>query len=101
MSTRRPPRITVIGPSQATAEQAALAEQVGAEIALRGAILVCGSLGGAFGTLSEIALALRASKPVIGLGTWQMCAPDGSVPPVIAAEFAVDAVAKALGSLRP
>jgi uncharacterized protein (TIGR00725 family) len=28
------------------------------------------AVGGAYGTLSEIALALRAGKPVIGLGTW-------------------------------
>ena len=28
------------------------------------------AVGGAYGTLSEIALALRAGTPVIGLGTW-------------------------------
>jgi uncharacterized protein (TIGR00725 family) len=28
------------------------------------------AIGGAYGTLSEIALALRAGVPVIGLGTW-------------------------------
>lgn len=29
------------------------------------------AIGGGFGTLSEIGHALRAGKPVIGLGTWQ------------------------------
>jgi uncharacterized protein (TIGR00725 family) len=30
------------------------------------------ALGGGYGTLSEIALALRAGKPVIGIGTWDI-----------------------------
>ena len=30
------------------------------------------AIGGAWGTLSEIALALKAGKPVIGLGTWEL-----------------------------
>ena len=30
------------------------------------------AVGGAYGTLSEIALALTAGKPVIGLGTWEI-----------------------------
>jgi uncharacterized protein (TIGR00725 family) len=30
------------------------------------------AVGGAYGTLSEIALALRAGVPVIGLNTWQI-----------------------------
>ena len=30
------------------------------------------AVGGAYGTLSEIALALKAGKPVIGLGTWRI-----------------------------
>lgn len=33
------------------------------------------AIGGGFGTLSEIALALKASKPVVGLGTWDV-SPD-------------------------
>src|SRR3954464_12046674 len=33
------------------------------------------AVGGAFGTLSEIALALKRGKPVIGLGTWELDAP--------------------------
>ena len=30
------------------------------------------AIGGGYGTLSEIALALKAGKPVIGLGTWEI-----------------------------
>jgi uncharacterized protein (TIGR00725 family) len=30
------------------------------------------AIGGGYGTLSEIALALRAGKPVIGLDTWEI-----------------------------
>lgn len=30
------------------------------------------AVGGGFGTLSEIALALRADKPVVGLETWEL-----------------------------
>jgi uncharacterized protein (TIGR00725 family) len=30
------------------------------------------AVGGGYGTLSEIALALRAGKTVVGLGTWQI-----------------------------
>jgi uncharacterized protein (TIGR00725 family) len=30
------------------------------------------AVGGMFGTLSEIALALKAGKPVIGLSTWEL-----------------------------
>lgn len=40
------------------------------------------AVGGEFGTLSEIALALQAGKPVVGLGTWELARrgePDDSV----------------------
>ena len=30
------------------------------------------AIGGEFGTLSELAFALRVGKPVIGLGTWEL-----------------------------
>ena len=30
------------------------------------------AIGGAYGTLSEIAFALKAGKPVVGLGTWDI-----------------------------
>ena len=37
------------------------------------------AVGGEYGTLSEIALALRAGIPVIGVGTWRLIRPDGVV----------------------
>jgi uncharacterized protein (TIGR00725 family) len=35
------------------------------------------AIGGAYGTLSEIAFALRAGTPVVGLHTWSLAQPDG------------------------
>jgi uncharacterized protein (TIGR00725 family) len=137
--------VAVVGPGAASPEQEAVAEEVGRLLARRGAVVVCGGLGGvmeaacrgasreggttvgvlpgldrgaanpfvsvavatglgearnalvvraadaliavggAYGTLSEIALALKAGKPVIGLGTWEI---DG-VERVEGAEAAV------------
>ncbi|MEA2219669.1 MAG: hypothetical protein QOJ35_2295, partial [Solirubrobacteraceae bacterium] len=48
------------------------------------------AVGGEFGTLSEIALALKAGKPVVGLGTWE-------IRGVVVASDPVEAVALALG----
>lgn len=31
------------------------------------------AIGAGYGTLSEIALALKTGKPVVGLGTWSLC----------------------------
>ncbi len=47
------------------------------------------AVGGAYGTLSEIALALKTGVPVVGIGSWQI---DG----VEAVESAQDAVTRAL-----
>jgi uncharacterized protein (TIGR00725 family) len=46
------------------------------------------AIGGGYGTLSEIALALKADKRVVGIGTWEI---DGVVPAPGAAA-AVEAV---------
>jgi uncharacterized protein (TIGR00725 family) len=154
----RNPRIGVIGPSQADAQTLALAEHIGGEIAKRGAILICGGLGGVmeaaargakrehgltvgilptpdassanpfidipiatglgearnvivvrsadaviaiaggYGTLSEIAFALRLGIPVVGLGTWQLRSPDGKPVPLLIAESPSAAVEKALAA---
>ncbi len=135
-----------MGPSD---EEPEGVEEVGRELALAGAVLVCGGLGGAmeaacrgakaeggttlgilpgpdrdeanewvdvavatglgearnalvvraadaliavaggYGTLSEIALALRAGKPVVGLGTWD-------IPGVVEVGSPAAAVARAL-----
>jgi uncharacterized protein (TIGR00725 family) len=46
------------------------------------------AVGGAYGTLSEIALALKAGKRVVGVGSWDI---DG-VEPVDSPEAAVESV---------
>jgi hypothetical protein len=153
-------RIGVLGPGTAAPDTLALADEVGAEIARRGAVLVCGGLGGvmeaaargakdaggvtvgilpgidageandfidvpvvtgmgearnvlvvrssnaviaiagSYGTLSEVALALKIGVPVVGLGTWELRSPDGNEPPVIRASSPQEAVAKAMGAVR-
>jgi uncharacterized protein (TIGR00725 family) len=47
------------------------------------------AVAGEFGTLSEIALALRLGKPVVGLGTWDIDAVVRASTPAEAAERAV------------
>ena len=55
------------------------------------------AIGGEYGTLSEVALALKSGCPVVGLGTWGLVRPDGQedravVPapgPAAAADLAV------------
>jgi uncharacterized protein (TIGR00725 family) len=126
------PYLAVVGPGDATAEEERDAEVVGRELALAGAVLVCGGLGGvmaaacrgaseaggttvgilpgpdrdaandwvtvaiptglgeirnglviraadaviavggAYGTLSEIALALKTGVPVVGVASWEI-----------------------------
>jgi uncharacterized protein (TIGR00725 family) len=139
----------VVGPGDASPEQAALAQHVGRLLARRGAVVVCGGLGGvmeaacrgargeggtavgilpgldrraanphvsvaiptglgearnalvvraadaliavggAYGTLSEIALALKAGKPVVGLGTWEIDGVNAASSPEAAVETAL------------
>jgi hypothetical protein len=54
------------------------------------------AIAGEYGTLSEIALALKAGKPVIGLGTWDL---DRSPDPITRASGPTDAVALALAAV--
>jgi hypothetical protein len=61
-------------------------------------VLSCDALiaiGGGFGTLSEIALALRHGKPVVGLRTWEAVR-GGRAAPVVSVQSADDAVREAL-----
>src|SRR5215213_1101827 len=51
------------------------------------------AVGGAYGTLSEIALALKVGKPVIGLGSWQIEGVRGAAGPVPAVEAALGSLA--------
>lgn len=155
------PVISVIGASHScSADDYKLAEEVGRELAQRGAILVCGGLegvmeaacrgasseggltigilpgndreeanpyvaipivtgmgyarnsivaksgqaviaiGGSYGTLSEIAFALQSGIPIIGLGTWSISTCQGPDTSIIIAEDAIDAVKKALDSVK-
>jgi hypothetical protein len=49
------------------------------------------AVAGEYGTLSEIAIALKLGKPVIGINTWE------NIEGVVKADNAEDAVAKAFG----
>ncbi len=148
--------VAVIGGAQCAPEEAALAEEVGRELAKRGAILVCGGLTGVmeaackgasneggltlgilpsddpttanphvqiaiatgvgyarniavvksaqaiiaidgdYGTLTEIAFALKSAIPVIGLNTWSLSRNSKEEESIIRARDAADAVEKAV-----
>ena len=153
--------ISVIGSSTAKPEHAALAEEVGRELARRGIMVACGgmtgvmeaacrgakaeggttigilpgrrgspynpyvdipiyttlgyarniivvhsgeaciAIGGAFGTLSEIAYALDAKIPVVGLSSWPLTIKgdgDPIVDGVVPASDPTDAVEKAIAA---
>ncbi len=54
------------------------------------------AIGGGWGTLSEIALALRRGVPVLGVGTWEFARGGEPVAGVCAVDDAETAVAEAL-----
>jgi uncharacterized protein (TIGR00725 family) len=54
------------------------------------------AVGGEFGTLSEIALALKMGTPVIGIGTWELGRDDLDRDPIVR----VNDVAEAIEALR-
>ena len=56
------------------------------------------AIGGKFGTLSEIAYALRSNIPVIGLNTWTLSRKGRLVKSIIVAENPKEAVEKALAA---
>jgi hypothetical protein len=58
------------------------------------------AIGGMYGTLSEIALALKLGRPVIGLGTWRLRQPERRHVPIITARSPGDAVTRALLAAR-
>jgi uncharacterized protein (TIGR00725 family) len=153
---RRQPIIAVCGAGRCDAALAARAEAVGRGVALAGAVLVCGGLGGVmaaacrgaraaggltvgilpgadtraanphvlipiatsmgearnamivhtadvviaiggeYGTLSEIALARKIGRTVVGLGTWALGQDAAGQPHVLAAGTPEEAVAAAL-----
>jgi len=58
------------------------------------------AVGGEYGTLSEMALALQAGIPVVGIGTWELAQAGAPVDAVVRATDAADAVARALALAR-
>src|SRR5436189_6067213 len=54
------------------------------------------AVGGMYGTLSEIALAMKLGKPVVGLGTWRLRQPEGRRVPIIRAKTPEGAAARAV-----
>lgn len=50
------------------------------------------AVGGEFGTLSEIALALKMGRPVVGVGTWELGRDDLEQDPIVRVETADEAV---------
>jgi uncharacterized protein (TIGR00725 family) len=58
------------------------------------------AIGGRYGTLSEIALALKLGIPVVGLRTWRLRQPDGLRVPLVVAATPEAAVALALRAAR-
>ena len=59
------------------------------------------AIGGGWGTLSEIALARKAGKPVVGLATWELGGAEGAADGIVAAESAAHAVRVALDVADP
>lgn len=57
------------------------------------------AIGGEFGTLSEIAFALKLGIPVIGLETWELHKRGVTVPAIRRAITAAEAVAAALEAI--
>jgi len=55
------------------------------------------AIHGSYGTLSEIALALKCHTPVVGLDTWDLTPPGGVTLPIIYARTAEEAVTTAWG----
>jgi predicted Rossmann-fold nucleotide-binding protein len=48
------------------------------------------AVGGAYGTLSEIAFALKAGKRVVGIGSWGIEGVERAEEPAAAVEAALD-----------
>lgn len=59
------------------------------------------AVGGEYGTLSEIAFALKFGRPVVGLHTWQAVSQTGENLPLHKATTAAEAVAIALALAQP
>jgi predicted Rossmann-fold nucleotide-binding protein len=54
------------------------------------------AIGGEFGTLSEVAFALKLGRPVVGVLTWSLTRPDGTPEAGVVVANPEDAVARAI-----
>jgi predicted Rossmann-fold nucleotide-binding protein len=54
------------------------------------------AVGGEFGTLSEIAFALKLGRPVVGLRTWELARAGQPVDAIVAVATPAEAVTRAL-----
>lgn len=72
----------------------------------RNALVVCAAdaviaVSGGYGTLSEIGLALKMGRPVVGLGTWELHHGAEPVATIVQASTPAEAVEKAVALARP
>ena len=58
------------------------------------------AIGGGWGTLSEIALALKARVPVVGVGTWEPALSGAVIEGVVAVDGPREAVEEVLRQIR-
>ena len=58
------------------------------------------AIGGEFGTLSEIALALKTGKPVVGIDTWELSKKGVAASEIVRARSPEEAVQRALALVR-
>lgn len=59
------------------------------------------AVGGEFGTLSEVALALKTGVPVVGLDTWELAQGGTPVEAIVRVATPEEAVAAALAAAHP
>jgi len=57
------------------------------------------AVGGEYGTLSEIAFAIKFGRPVVGLHTWRASGPNQTALPIDAVDSAAEAVIAVLAAL--
>jgi uncharacterized protein (TIGR00725 family) len=58
------------------------------------------AVSGGYGTLSEIGLALKMGRPVVGLGTWELCQQGRPAAAIIRADTPLQAVDQAISLAR-
>jgi len=58
------------------------------------------AVSGGYGTLSEIGLALKMGRPVVGLGTWELCQQGRPAAAIIRADTPLQAVEQAISLAR-